>query len=243
MRRFLPILFLLCTSPAWATFTLVQHVTSTLTTSSTSTPITVSSTGSGHVIVVVFTVAGSGKALTGVAGGGTYTHCTSCSSNNTNGSSSDISYTLNSASGATTITPSYQVIGVAGKADIFEYSFSGASVAFDVGGNIQNTTNTLRGGVDLTALTGTNDLLIQAIATNSVINVTAISGAYTDATDLGSQFGFAAAKNTATGTAPTWTFSGNSQSAGTAIAISETSGGATVCKSCDMSQLIRPRLQ
>jgi len=148
-----------------------------------------------------------------------------CAASNSSGASSDIYYTLNSASGATTITVNFNSTGTnVSQVEMFEYSFSGSSVSFDAGNNIVNATNTLRGGVSLAALTGTNDLLIQSIAMSNSGNVTAISGAYTT-TDFGNPAsggaGFAAAANSVTGTAPTWTFSGNAFSAGSGIAISE----------------------
>jgi hypothetical protein len=218
--------------PTHHSFTLIQHVVNhSCTGGGTSCVLAVSSTGSGHLIVIGFAATGANtKVITSVSGGGTYTHCTACTASisSPNSAASDISYTLNSSSGATSITVNYTSTGTA-FVEMMEYSFSGSSIALDVGNAVNNTTNTLRGGVSLTALTGTNDLLYQVIAAPGV-SVTAISGAYTSATDFGTGNAFAVAINTATGTAPTWTFSGNAGSAGSGLAISETSSGGGVVR-------------
>jgi len=245
------VVLLLATSPAWATFTLVQHVNNRACAGSgsiTTCNLTVTSTGSGHVIVIAVGLGGASKSITSVSGAGTYTHCTTCTATDSNGESSDMSYTLNSSSGVTTITVNFSSTAQNSAAvEMWELSFTGSSVQFDVGNNIDNSTNTNRGGASLTALTGTNDALFQCIfAGSTVVTVTAINGAYTTGdfgtVAAGNGTGFAVAINSATGTAPTWTFSGNARSAGSGLAISETSSGATVCKSCDLSQLVVPKL-
>jgi hypothetical protein len=223
----IPLLFLV--SPALATFTVVQHVANnSCTASSTSCTLTVSSTGAGHIILIGY-AGGSSKTITGVSGGGTYTHCTACTGSNVNGEGTDISYTLASTSGTTSIVVSYTVTPTP-FVEMVELSFTGSSVALDFGANVDNTTNTLRGGAVLSSATGTNDAVYQVISTSGVITISAISSPYTSFCDCGTTHGFGVGINTTTFTAPTWTFSGNAQSAGSGIAISETTGGAVTNK-------------
>jgi hypothetical protein len=238
--RFL-ILLLLC-APAWATFKLIQHVPGTSTSSSgiKSLGVTVSSTGSGDVIIVVFAAAANTKTLSGVTcrpnactGANAFVHCSSCVGAYSTAVSTDIYYTLDSEGGDTTITPAFtDTAGSALSVDIFEYSFSGSSVAVDSGspngGNVHNSTHTLRGGVALT-IDGSNDLIVQGFGMSSAVACRAVSSPYSTTADFvrsdagaGSSYScYAASANTASGTAPTWTFAGNSFSAGSALAIAE----------------------
>ncbi len=227
MKRILPLLFVwLFTCPAWATFTLVQHTFNNACATGTTCTVTVSSTGTGNVLIGAFTYQGSGKSLTSVTGGGTWSHCANCVGAGA-ANSSDIYYTLASVSGATSIVFNYtSTSSTLAVCEVFEYSFSAKAVALDTSNNIVNAINTNRGGVDLTALRGANDLLVQSISLSlSSDTVTAISPAAYSVTDFVAhgvaESGFAAAANTTVGTAPTWTFTSNSNSAGSGIAITE----------------------
>ena len=161
-----------------------------------------------------------------ISGGGSYQRCTACTGSNASAGSSDIAFTLNSASGATSIVVNYSTT-INPLVEMVEYSFSGSSVSYDFGNNVDNTTSTTRTGVSLSSLTGSNDILYQIIAVNPAVIVSAITSPYTSVTDVGAGYGFAAAANSTNGSAPTWTFNGNSQASGSAIAIAEGAGGST----------------
>jgi trimeric autotransporter adhesin len=227
MKKLIALLFLLlgATGPAWATFTRVQHVVNTGCAAGTSCTLSVSATGAGNILMVAIATPGIAKTISSVSAGGTFSHCSGSNGSDANGASSDIRYTLNSSSGVTSITVTLSSSVVAPwTVALEEYSFTG-TVSVDTCGSIDNSINTARGGVVLTALTGTNDLLMQAIATGATIQVSAINGAYSSATDFG-RHGFAVAANSVVGTAPIWTFTGNSRSAGSGLAIKEAGGGS-----------------
>jgi hypothetical protein len=129
---------------------------------------------------------------------------------------------LSLSSGATSIVVHFNSsIGSGTIVDFQEWSFTGSFVSLDSSNNVDNTTNTLRTGVALT-LTGSNDLIVQAITIGSP-TITTCSSPYLTTTDFGSGFGVTSAANTTNGAAPTWAWTPNtnSQSAGSAIAISE----------------------
>lgn len=223
--------FLLWASPSWATMTLVQHVVTSGCSGVTCT-LTPASTGTGHVLLVGLVAAGPSRTISSLSAAcGAWAHGPSQAGSDTTGASSDIQYCLSSTSGVTSITVTMAGGGInPWIVELVEYSFTGVSVAIDTTNNIDNTVNTNRGGVDLTALTGSNDLLYQVIALVQSTAVTAISGSYTSVTDLGTRYGFASAVNVSNGAAPNWTFAGNSRSAGSAIAIKETSSVSSFVK-------------
>lgn len=235
-KLFLMFALILCSAPAWATFTLVQNVNNDACGSGsiTSCTLTVASTGSGHVIVVIGAWAVTNRSITSITGGsGTYTHCTACTTGSGVSVSSDISYTLNSTSGSTSIVMNFAASATAADvtAEMFEFSFTGTSVLYDTGNTQFNTTNTERGGVTLSGITGTNDLLIQGISLSANATITAVNSPYSGGTtnfQANGTFGtgFVALPNSVSTTAPTYTWTTNAFSAGTAIAISETASGS-----------------
>jgi len=227
MRTLVLVLILSCAS--WATFTPVQHVSNTACGSSNTCALTVASTGSGHLLVVALNIQNPSRTISSISAGcASWAHGANTAGTNAS-YSTDIYYCLNSTAGVTSMTVT--LAGGIGTMylDCVEYSFSGASIAYDTSNNINNTTNTLRGGVDLTALTGTNDLLYQVIKVSGAVAVSAINGAYSSGYTLfGTGYGCATAVNSTTGTAPTWTFASNSQSVGSGLAIKEVSAAGMV---------------
>lgn len=221
--------FLLWASPSWATITLVQHVVNNAC-SGTTCVLSPAATGAGHILIIGLAAQLPNRTISTLSAGcGSWAHGASQAGSNVNGASTDAQYCLNSTAGVTSITVTLAGGSVTNVAELMEYSFTGASVAYDTSNNVLNSVNTNRVGVDLTALTGTNDLLYQVIAlTSGGISPTAISGAYTSANDFGVKYGFASAVNTVGGSAPNWTFSANSQSAGSGLAIKETSSTAFI---------------
>ena len=214
-----------------ASFTLVQHVMVTGAACGsgtiTSCTIPVAATGAGHVgVVAAMLYGGTAHSITSVSGGGTYTHCTACTALQ-NSANTDISYTLNTASGATSVVVNFTGTGYNGATvEYLELSFAGSSVAFD-----SSTTNSIldtgsvtsQPGVSLAGISGTQDVLIQILDTSIAANITAITTPYTledvGNPGLGPRAGVGVALNSIATSAPTWTLGAGSQAAGSAIAI------------------------
>jgi hypothetical protein len=228
---FLGIAVLSFSPSAWATWTVVQHAGTILggcTQSSNTCSISVSSTGSGNVIVVGFS-AGSitipaQEKISSVSGGGTYTHPAGCAGyDSVAGRFTDCAYTLSSTSGATSITVTRNsTSGVNWYISVTELSFTSGPVSVDAIGVVDDTTaGTSQPGVGLT-LGGSNDAIVQII--NGGANETSISsptGASYSYSNFADHAGFATAINTTTGAAPTWNSVGSLRAAGSAIAITE----------------------
>lgn len=215
MRRWLLFLALLLVhSPAWASWTLLQHVVNT-SCSGTSCSVTVSSTGAGHVLVGAAFLGTSPTVISSMSGGGTWTLCSACHG----GGNYDLAYNLSSSSGATTITFNWSATDTA-KVDVLEYSTNNGPATLDTSGRyFDGTSCTSCLGLTLT-LSGTNDLVIQT-ATGGT-NVTAIVAPFTSPADVFSGLGVGGSINTASGSPPTFTMSGATTSTrGAAIAFAE----------------------
>jgi hypothetical protein len=219
MKSFLALLVVLFTTPAWATFTLVQAKVNG-SCASANCNVTVTSTGAGHSIIVGV-VMNSNVTISGVIGGGTYTLCgANCQKGNGTTGFTDMAYTLSSTSGTTTIEIDLSA-GSSGVAYAWELS-STSTITFDVGNSILQTTNcTSCTGASLT-LTGSNDF-IAAIAscggTCSAVTPYTADNAFT-AGD-----GQAHSLNTSSGTAPTWTQSPTNPIALASLALKDAGGG------------------
>jgi len=131
----------------------------------------------------------------------------------------DASYTLNSASGATSITLTLSAaVSTTWAACIREYSSTASGVAIDTSGNRdQSTAAANPAGVGLT-LTGSNDLIVQFVACAG--SCSGISAGYSNG-DFPNNNGVADALNTSSGTAPTWTATSGRAALG-ALAFKET---------------------
>lgn len=218
-------LFLSC--PAWATWTVVQHKISTAcSTVGTTCAVTVTSTGSGHVIVIGMGVLDNTDQIVSVSGGGTYTHPATCHAVDLLVKGTDCAYTLSSTSGTTSITVTRTAAsGNNWTVAATELSFTNGPVSVDTGSpgtRDQTTTVTNPAGVTLT-LAGSNDAIYQIITGTSP---TAISSPYNTNSDFLSGEGFATAINTVSGTAPTWTQS-SSRACLSAIAFTESAATST----------------
>jgi len=219
--------FVICAVPAWASWTLVQHPNNAAC-SGTSCSVTVSATGSGHLItVIVQPNTATNTTISSVSGGGTYTHCTNCAASNGAGGAIDASYTLSSTSGATSISATLsQSGGASWTMEVFEYSFTNGPISLDASGNRVQTTNVANpAGVALT-LTGTNDVIVQGGWYTTPF--TAISSPYSSPADFPGGNGAAGAINTSSGTAPTWTAT-SGQGPFMAIAFKESTAAAKTC--------------
>jgi len=219
MKSFLALLVMLITTPAWATFTLVQAKVNSACASSTCT-VTVTSTGAGHGIIVGIAMS-SNVTISSVSGGGTYTLCgVGCQKGNATTGWTDMAYTTNSTSGATGITITFSA-GASGVAFAWEVS-SSSTISFDVVGGVLQTTNcTSCTGASL-GLTGSNDF-IAAIA--SCGGTCSAVTPYTSDNSFPSGDGQAHALNTGSGTAPTWTQSPTNPIALASVAFKDAGGG------------------
>lgn len=172
--------------------------------------LTITSTGSGHVGIMVVGVGQPGSTSTYssmTCGTGTWVNNTASSGHAVGVGETFMIYNLTLQSGITTCTVTLATAtpGAWGL-DFIEAGWSGSSVTYDTGAWAHNTCTAFACPGEALTLTGTSDLIIQsAIGDNGTC--TAINGAYTQFFDTAAttQMTFAGAKNTATGTAPSWT--------------------------------------
>jgi hypothetical protein len=235
MKRLIPILGLLLLScPSWATWTLTQVKDNTAC-SGTTCAVTVTSTGSGHLLVAGIASNNSTAAtISGVSAAAcvsAWVHCTNCSLAVSGDGNVDFSYCLNSVSGQTSITISSGTsLGAGSNGFIWEASSSLGSIALDSGatpsGTKNNTTSaTSQAGVSLT-LSGNNDFIAAIAGCGSTCNGLTGTG-WTN--DLANPNGDGAAHGITNGsqTGPTtWTQTSSSTLIAAAIAFQESSGGA-----------------
>lgn len=192
-----------------ATATLIQHPVVDCVGTVSTCAVTVSSTGTGHLLVITAAGGGATATITGISAGGTFVPCTGCTvTGAATGVSLEGGWVLSSTSGVTSITVTFSTTLGHPVVSIAEYSCTG-TISHDVDGTVDSSSNTSPfPGVALT-LAGTNDVITQW-AGGVAVDPTAISGAYTAFIDHpAAGFAFAAAINTVVGTAPNWTAAGN----------------------------------
>lgn len=198
--------------------------------STTTCIVNVSTITPGHVLVAYgFATAAAGSNGFSSISGETWTHCAACLGSGGSGGTitSDVDYVLNSAGGEGNFTctftqanNNYQGCG------IIELAAFGVAPTFDVGNfifvNPCPGTNCI--APSLSALTGTNDVLLQFVFPVGLANTidtgyTAICNGGTGPQSCSGQ-GSAYLLNSTNGTAPNWTFNTSGQGyAGSAIAI------------------------
>jgi hypothetical protein len=228
MRRALIAIFVLISFPVWAgTFANIQKPCNTACpTSGTTCAVTVTSTGTGHIMVAIAfrDTAGATQTISSVSGAGTWVHPTGANGVDATAGSSDSAYNLSSTSGVTSITLTLSAaVATTWAACVEEYSFTASGVAFDVAGSRDQSTAAANfTGVGLT-LAGGNQLIVQY--GNDSGTCSGVSAGYGD-TVFPNNNCLADALNTSSGTAPTWTSTSGRAALG-AIAFKET-GGATV---------------
>jgi hypothetical protein len=218
------VLSLLLCGAAHASITQVQQVTGAATCSSsttTSCAVTVAPTGSGHVLIAVFEVFGSGSSVSAVSGGGKWVHAPGCATYSAAaGTNVDCWYVLSSTAGATAVTGTV-TSGTGRAVEFYELSIgSGCSAAYDASSSANDSTSTSQQLGIVLALTGTNDVIVQGTYGGTVVS--AISGNYAmSLASNASNRNSASLLNVTSGAAPTWTLASNSAAAVNAIAISE----------------------
>lgn len=206
VRKLLAILLCLC-QPSWATWAVVNSAINAACTG-TSCAITVTSTGAGHLLLIIAGMTGTaGSSISSVTSGCTsaWIHCPNCNGLDTTAGGTDAYYCLNSAAGVTTITMTTASTGGFNSGAEVEFSSSIGNFYYDTSGNRdQSTAGTSVAGVTL-APSGKNDVVIQAATCTS--NTTAV----TPIPPWGAPFvdpngnGVTGSTNTVSGVAPTWT--------------------------------------
>jgi hypothetical protein len=207
---------LLCFA-AQATITFQQEVTSGTScsgTSGTSCAVTVSSIGSGHILIAMF---GSGTVSTVTdTAGNNWKQGTNCAIANV-----DCWYVLSSTSSTnTTITGNLVTSGAGRALEFYEFSIGAGCVALlDSSSSASNLSSTSQSGIAFSALTGTNDVIVQQIFANANVSSISPAGYTAAATGIGRTAAYFA--NTVSGAAPTWTLVAPATANVNAIAISE----------------------
>ena len=219
---------LLISTRLWATWSLTQVKGNGSCAGNNSTcSVTVTSTGSGHVLFVGVIVPRTAT-ITSASGGGTYTLCgTTCRNGNTTTGFTDGAYVLSSTSGVTSISATVSTTFGGGSTwvtFVLELSTDSGPALFDTSNNNLVTTNcTSCTGTALT-LGGTNDAIVTWASCGGTC-----SGITTYTNDLANPSGDGVAHllNTASGTAPNWSQSPSSNLTSAAIAFKETSAPAS----------------
>lgn len=205
--------------------------------------VTVTSTGSGHLLVAGIISSNSTAAtissVTAAACSGSWVHCTNCSLANSTGNV-DFSYCLNSASGQTSITITPSATLSAGIGVIWEAQSTLGNIAKDSGTTPSGThfdsssCTTTCAGVSLT-LSGNNDFIAAVASCGGTCSAVSGTGWTNDKSNPG---GDAAAHGITSGTqtAPTTYTQTSGLLVCAAIAFQETSSGSSTAPGRMMTQ-------
>jgi hypothetical protein len=228
MRKFLCIAILLCALPSWATWSIVQTKCNAACAGGTTCGITTSATGTGNLIVVgsIVDFTGATQSISSVSGGGTYTHSTVARA--VTGGEIDMSYTLASTAGATTITLTLSASTVSNqwRACMAEFSSSTGGIALDTGATPQASNSIASAAPVSPALTvsGANLAVVSEILWGGTI--TGASSPYNVSGLQPNGNGFAVAINIVSGSGAAWTPTTVNTGGAAAIAFKENAGGA-----------------
>lgn len=175
--------------------------------------LTTASTGTGHGGLLNFWESSGGLTISSVTGGCTWT--VQASAHQSTGPVGDTygATCTSTTSGATSIVITFS--GAVGDvmARFGEFAWSGSSISVDlVNSHAPGTTSTAPVETDMTAITGTSDVIGQMLCSDSSVP-TAVTSPYNTnfkniGTGSGASLGACATSyvmNTASGTAPTWT--------------------------------------
>jgi hypothetical protein len=229
MKKLILLIALLLARQTPATFSIVQQQHSSCT-SCSPTSITVTSTGSGHLLTIVMTAYNgqTGSIIAPTTGcGGSWTVDTNSAVNS--GSTFGrvtIAYCLSSTSGVTSIAFTVDASNNY-RYHFLEYSFTGSSVSYATSNHVINTASNTQVGVTLSGLSGNNVILRCSMEPVNVTNT--ITAPYTielNVSGSGATAATADSLNTASGTGPTWTLGASSSAMiEGAIAFNEAGGG------------------
>jgi hypothetical protein len=168
MKKLILILALLCSCPAWATITDVQHPAGTVNSSSTTCNVTITANGTGAQRLLIYKIASdSGHTLSSVTGGGTWTQCgTNCNQSDATAGATNIAYLNAPGAAVTTITGTLNSSSGSLACWVEEYSTdqagftvettSASNKICDVSGCTSNCTSCASPGP---TITGTNDVV------------------------------------------------------------------------------------
>lgn len=185
------------------TFTLVNQTNQFPTSCTPTCNLTVTSTGSGHLLVIQATNQNGGaRYLSSVTGGGTWVVPAGCEGVNASAGAVSCAYVLSSSPGTTTFAVTtttndgYEFV-------TYEVSYTPGPISFDTSNATAQSASTNPPGQALT-LAGTSELIFQTIALPAN-GPSGISAPYTNYLNWFNG-GFATSFNTSSGTAPTWTW-------------------------------------
>jgi hypothetical protein len=216
------------TAVAGGSWSLIQKTGFNACSAGTSCVVTVSSTGAGHLGVIMGHTNTGTVTITSVTGGGTWLEPAGCHINGGGSIGAEsCAYTLSTTASVTSYTVNLSASSVSSFI-FYEYSWSGSSFALDTGasgglGTVSDgTSGTSLAGVGLT-LACTKCIIVQGLSTSGG-NVTGVSTPYSNF--QGTSFaGQADLENSNSGTAPTFTNSNSQTAAGAAIAIAGSGSG------------------
>lgn len=215
-------------SPAWATWALVQHPFNNACAAGTSCNVTVAATGSGHVLVMVAAFLGT-NTMNSPSGTG-WVHCGSqLAHDSVNNLSIDAWYNLSSTAGQTTETANFSASTTIDWVEVLEYS-STTSFSFDNCNSGTTASISTNPTVPTVTLTGSNDVLVNAIECSSTCSATATTG-FTSPNDTPNNNGVSGKLNTGSGVGATYGNAAPPQTfAMTALAITEAGAGPSCPK-------------
>ena len=239
-KYFLTIMALLCAPlAAHATITEVQHPFTSATqcgtfggTTTTSCTLAVAATGSGHFGIVTIAILSQVVTPTHITSvtdnkGGVWVLVPACYYSSVGDVAGTIgcAYNLNLAAGVTSVTVNWDLLTNEGaRFDFREYSYTGTSVSFDNAGQLVRLTGVTNPFPWATpsGLTGTNDVIVQAVSTGAGTQESITTYGNLNATSF---YGSADLLNTTSTTAPTSVTTDISQYVASWIAIKESQSG------------------
>lgn len=183
--------------------------------------VTVTSTGSNHILVAEMVYNNNpqrtiSSVTSGACSGSWVIPAGAESYDATNFNGTNMAYCLTSASGQTSITVTASGGTSDFTAEIREYSYTGASTTFDNSCELVNTASATPPVCAIT-ISGTNDLIVQIVKGNR--NVTAVSAGYTDFQSSSSHAGADALNQASVPGSQTWTQASSDVSSVSAIAV------------------------
>lgn len=229
MRKLIPylaataiiLLSVLVPETAEATFTKVQAIKSNAGCgggTGTLCDITVSSTGTGNLLVAFLNL--SAGTVSSVSNAGTWVHPSGCIAT---GGVQDIWYNLSSTSGVTTIHGSISNSNAGRDFFFFEYSGTSTFAFASCNNDVHSMTATTQPGIALASGGGVNYIFFQGMTVTSGGTYLSISSPYTGLAGSSTGRTTAYSPNSVAGAAPTWSYNTAAANVTTGIAFYEIS--------------------